>query len=42
MHLLFGFIAFASFGLVAVIAEGKPRNHNTLKNHKNKRGLSRR
>jgi len=42
MHVILGFIAVACFGLVAVIAEGKPQAHNTLKTPRNKRGLSRR
>lgn len=42
MNLVIGCLALAYFAVIAVIAEGKPRSPNTLKNHKSKRGLKRR
>jgi hypothetical protein len=42
MNLLLSCVALAYFGVIAVIAEGKPANPNTLKSNKNKRGLNRR
>ncbi len=34
MHLLLGCIAFGSFGIIAVIAEGNPSSQKTLKRNK--------
>lgn len=42
MNLLIGCVALAYFGIVAVIAEGKPTAPHTLKSSKSKRGLHRR
>lgn len=42
MNLVIGCLALTYFGIIAVIAEGKPTAPNTLKNSKNKRGLKRR
>lgn len=45
MNLIIGGLALGYFAIIAIIAEGKPRSPNTLKNNKSKQsknGLKRR
>lgn len=42
MNLVIGGLALGYFAIIAIIAEGKPRSPNSLKNNKSKRGLKRR
>lgn len=42
MNLIIGGLALGFFAIIAIIAEGKPRRINTLRNNKSKHGLKKR